>query len=275
MGFYQGGIHKYLARYIRNLPSLSGKVAIDVPCGAGRGSYEFLRKGAEVKALDLFPEFMELDGLVAQFADLSAPLPLKDNSGDFLLCEEGIEHLPNQLDVLREFGRVLRKGGVLLLTTPNYSHLRSRFSRYLFDSDYWKRIPPTEIDSVWFAKRESDDLYFGHLFLLDVQTLQSLISLAGFRVTKRVRTSLSVTSIVLGVLSFPFLCIGSFLSWALYRRKNKHIEQALRDKILWERVKLNLSPKTLFCKQIFWVMELEKDQGEVIEYLRKLQRYKP
>lgn len=273
--FYEGGIHKYVAKYIRGLPSMSGKVAVDIPCGAGRGSLELLRKGAEVIPMDLFPEFLELEGHVAQFADLSAPLPLPDNSADFLLCEEGIEHIPNQLSVLMEFGRVLRKGGVLLLTTPNYSHLRGRLSRYLFDTDYWRRVPPTEIDCVWFAKDGSSDLYFGHLFLLDVQTLQTLTALAGFRVKKRVRTAVSPTSVCLGVFSYPLLCVASLLTWAMYRKSNQHIDQALRDKILWDRVKLNLSGKTLFCKQTCWVMEREKDKDEVAEYLRQVQRYKP
>ncbi len=47
------GIHKYVAEYIHSLSDLSGKTVLDIPCGDGRASYEFLKKGAKVIALDI------------------------------------------------------------------------------------------------------------------------------------------------------------------------------------------------------------------------------
>jgi hypothetical protein len=57
-----------------------------------------------------------------------------------------------------------------------------------------------------------------------------------------------------------------------YKRKNTHVEQVTRDKILWERVKLNLLPKTLFCKHIFWVLRKEHELYEVVAKLKKMHR---
>ena len=246
------GIHGFVARYVRAMPDLTGKTVVDIPSGDGRTTREFLARGASVVPLDLFPEFFDVAGAEARHADLSATLPLDDESCDIVVCQEGIEHVPNQLHVLEEFNRVLRPGGKLLLTTPNYSHLRARASQFLFETDFWKRMPPTEIDSVWFAGKDPSQLYFGHLFLIGAQRLATLHTLAGFRVDERVKTDVGTTSVLLGVL-WPVLAAASWLTRRAYRRKVRHIDTERRETLFDERVRLNLSATTLFCKHLFWV----------------------
>lgn len=270
--FPNTGIHKYVLEYIRTLPDMSGKTVLDVPCGDGRSSYEFKKKGADVIALDLFPEFMLIDDIEAKYADLSEKLPVEDNSVDYIICQEGIEHIPNQLNVLEEFNRVLKKDGLLLLTTPNNSHMRARVSHMLLETDLWKRMPPTEIDTIWFAESNKDKLYFGHLFLLGVQHLQSLVTFSGFEVTNRIQTDRGNTAIIFSVFAYPFLILFTMLSYLYYRNKNPQVDKATKRKILWERVKLNLSPTTLFYKHIFWEMKKANSLDETIERLRNMQR---
>ena len=67
---------------------------------------------------------------------------------DFLVCQEGIEHISDKVGVFREFNRVLRKGGTLVFTIPSISHTRGRLSWFLVESDLWKRSAPNEMDSV-------------------------------------------------------------------------------------------------------------------------------
>lgn len=45
-------------------------------------------------------------------------IPEPDQSFDAIMCTEVFEHLPNPLDALEEFSRLLRKGGQLLTTAP-------------------------------------------------------------------------------------------------------------------------------------------------------------
>jgi len=270
--FPSGGIHGYVSEYIRSLPDLADKIVLDVPCGDGRAAYEFVRKGAKVIALDLYPAFMKLDEVKAEYADLSDSLPVKSSTVDYIICQEGIEHIPNQLKVLEEFNRVLKKSGRLLITTPSYSHVRARLSHFLLETSSYKRMPPTEIDSVWFADKQSEKLYFGHLFPLNVQHFQTLSVISGFRLADRIRTNIGRTSLIFGLLFYPlFVCI-TLLGWIFYRKKNLHVSQKDKDRILWERLKLNLSSLTLFYKHIFWVLEKEMELGEVAEKLRGLSR---
>ncbi len=265
-------IHRYVAEYINSLPDLSGKVILDIPCGDGRASYEFINKGAKVKALDLFPKFMKPTEIKAEYADLSETLPIENESIDYVICQEGIEHIPNQLKVLQEFNRVLKKDGILLITTPNYSHIRARLSHFFLESDYWKRMPPTEIDSIWFAENDSNKLYFGHLFLLGVQHLQSLLTFSGFRTCRRIKTDVGNTSLIMGLVLYPLLVFITLIAYLLYRSKNTYVTGKRRYQILWERVKLNLSPTTLFYKHIFWVLHKESDYRDVIDKLKEMHR---
>ncbi len=266
------GIHQYVAEYIRLLPNLTGKTILDIPCGDGRASYEFKKKGASVVALDLFPEFMSVDGIEAKYADLSEKLPIDDASIDYVICQEGIEHMPNQLNVLQEFNRILKKDGIMLITTPNYSHARARVSHLLFETDFYKRMPPTEIDSIWFANDQQAKLYFGHLFLLGVQHLQTLMTVSGFKINDRITTNISTTSLIIGVVLYPIFLSSSLLTYWIYRNKNQHISQRARQNILRDRVKLNISLKTLFCKHVFWIAKKQNNLDVVTDKLKAMQR---
>jgi len=75
-----------------------------------------------------------LSWLVASIQDV----PLPDAAFDTVISCETIEHLPEPTKALREIRRILRPGGRLLLTTPNYlgplgfyrGYLRLRGRRY-------------------------------------------------------------------------------------------------------------------------------------------------
>ncbi|MEE2889964.1 MAG: hypothetical protein VX404_05910, partial [Planctomycetota bacterium] len=132
-----------------------------------------------------------------------------------------------------------------------------------------------EIDCIWFAEEDSDKFYFGHLFLRGVQHYESLMTISGFQASERVRTDIGNASTLLAILMYPFLALFSLMSWTFYRRKNEQIDQKKRDQILWKRVLLNLSFKTLVCKHIFWVMRKESEISEVAQQLKKMQKNVP
>ena len=58
-------------------------------------------------------------------ADLNYPLQIPANSFDVIISTEVIEHLENPRAVFREFFRLLRDHGTLLVTTPNQESIRS------------------------------------------------------------------------------------------------------------------------------------------------------
>lgn len=72
------------------------------------------------------------------FCDITK-IPERDASFDAIMCIEVLEHLPSPIDALREFSRLLRPGGKLVLTAPFASlthfapyHYYSGFNRYFY-----------------------------------------------------------------------------------------------------------------------------------------------
>lgn len=78
---------------------------------------------------DLLPRPAEIPGEVEWCqADLNKPLDCDESSFDLIVSTEVIEHLENPRAVAREFARLLRPGGRLILTTPNQESIRSLLS---------------------------------------------------------------------------------------------------------------------------------------------------
>lgn len=265
----KGSIDKFVLPYIDSLPDLTGKTAIDIPSGEGRASFMFAKRGAKIRAFDLFPEFTSVAGIEGEYADLNDGVPVEDGYADFLICQEGIEHMPDKIAMFREFNRALKKGGTLIVTTPNLSNARGRIWMAVAESDSRRRMPVTEIDSLWFTEKETDRLYFGHLFLCGVQHLQTVCSITGFEIVERRRTAWSPSAIFFGVLMYPVLIVGSLLAYLSYRNKNTQVEEQQRKAILWDRVKLNLSAQTLFGKHIFWILQKAQNVDERIADLKQ------
>lgn len=72
-------------------------------------------------------------------SDISA-IPKPDQSFDVILCTEVLEHIPDPFRTLKEFSRLLRKGGQLIMTVPFASgthfapyHYFTGLNRYFYE----------------------------------------------------------------------------------------------------------------------------------------------
>ena len=95
-------------------PRLTGAV-LDVGCG--RKPYRAHVPAARYVGLDLdTPELRELGGADLFYA--GGAFPVADGEFDAVVCSQVLEHIFAPAEFLAEIRRVLRPGGVLLLTTP-------------------------------------------------------------------------------------------------------------------------------------------------------------
>lgn len=117
---------------------------LDLPCGTGYLSIRALDRGWRVTPAELLPEHWQGgDRAHVRKMDLNATLPLEDNVVDAAICCEGMEHIENPWLVLREFHRVVRPGGHVIISLPNTIDLRQRFRmlRRGYWGHYFPRVP--------------------------------------------------------------------------------------------------------------------------------------
>jgi 2-polyprenyl-6-hydroxyphenyl methylase/3-demethylubiquinone-9 3-methyltransferase len=102
--------------------SLRDKTFLDAGCGTGLFSAVAAQRGAHVTSLDVGERLLSE---VASKCDSHrvvgdvAHLPFADASFDVVLSTEVVEHLPHPEQGVRELCRVVKPGGLLILTTPN------------------------------------------------------------------------------------------------------------------------------------------------------------
>lgn len=250
----------YVESWIEDRKGLfKGKTVLDLPAGNGVSSKQLHSIGAKVFAGDLFPEFFRVPELTCDFVDLAEKLPYADRSMDFVLCQEGIEHVTDQYRVFNEFARILKDEGTLVVTTPNYSNLRARMSYLLNESELMGKImPPNEVDSVWFSPAHKDKIYFGHVNLIGVQRLRLFAKMAGLQLVKVHANRVNYTALLLFPVLYPFIC---YFSWASYRRMKRKQGRAAAEKV-HESFKLALSPAVLLQNHL--IVEFVKRPGEQV-----------
>jgi SAM-dependent methyltransferase len=117
---------------------------LDFGCGEGHLATALLRRGVEVVAVDVAAEPLRRararhPDLDVRLAEPETPLPMEDCSFDAVWAGETIEHIADTSGWLSELRRVLRSGGVVLLSTPGHgplSRLRLGLSLRAFEAHF-------------------------------------------------------------------------------------------------------------------------------------------
>ena len=136
---------------------------LDVGCATGHFVQVFKDKGWDATGIDV-SEYStrfarEERGLNVLTGDV-AKANLPKNHYDLITLLNVVEHLPNPREVLKELGRVLKKNGVLVITTPNAGSAVAKIRK-----DKW-----------WGYDDE------GHIHFFSLRTLDQLLDELGMEI---------------------------------------------------------------------------------------------
>lgn len=212
-------IHEKVLELLKTAPGISSyRRHLDI--GAGRGTLIGKIQDTfkvESAACDYTDELMRLPGQKVDIANLNdEPLPYPDASFDIVTATEVIEHLEHFRRVVREIHRVLRPGGVCILSTPNILNLNSRL-RFL-GFGFWNLFGPLPV--------KHSALYStgGHINPVSWFYIAHAMLDAGFENVTSHIDKVQRSAVAKLVLLYPFIWIASRLAMRKERRRFRTLD---------------------------------------------------
>lgn len=188
---------------------------LDIPSGAGAFTQRMQKHGIEVHSADI-ENILMVENSHFQIANMNHPLPYEDNFFCSVACIDGIEHLERPFDFVRECHRVLRKGGSLVISTPNISALRSRW-RWMLTGHHNKCKTPLD---------ETEPTPLHHINMFSFPRLRYALHSNGFVID-------TITTNRIKVVSYsylPWVPFSYLKTLAVYSKEEKDAGQRKRNK---------------------------------------------
>ena len=116
---------EHLHRYALARELVAGKDVLDIASGEGYGSAMLAAVAGNVIGVDISEDAVSHASLRYRKNNLEfrlgscSDIPLDENSVDFVVCFETIEHHDRHVEMMNEIKRVLRSDGTLVLSSPN------------------------------------------------------------------------------------------------------------------------------------------------------------
>jgi len=217
-------LHQIAINYLKRLTT--GKV-LDIPSGPGYLMRDLQALGFEGISAEIDEDLHCFNDVEYRKVDMTGRFPFDDNSFDYVVSIEGIEHIENYFAFLREIGRILKPGGQLFLTTPNMLSLESRMEFFFsgFHSLAGKPIP-----------LDTENIYFEHINPVALNQLYFALSRVGFNVTDVLTQKFRKGSVLLYYIFYPFIQYGLFKACFLRekdanrKKQNRELYRLLKSK---------------------------------------------
>jgi SAM-dependent methyltransferase len=134
--------HEHILRMIEN--EARGRV-LDAPCGEGALSIRLKEMGFTVECCDIDLDLFKVKELTVRYAEFNlGTIPHPDQSFDLVTSVNGLHRLWNPQNAIDEYVRVLKPGGVLFASIPNYARI-SRRLRFLIAGGIARNISKKNI----------------------------------------------------------------------------------------------------------------------------------
>jgi len=176
-------------RAAKDLAPPTGGVLLDLGCGNGAQTMLFAGEFSIIVAADIIEEHLRVlrertkrDGVADRIVPLlydGHHLPVATGSVDYAISFEVLEHVEDESRTLSELARVVKAGGVLVMTVPNRWWF---FETHGADLPFlpWNRVP----FFGWLPRRIHDR--YARARNYSRSELVSKVSSAGFNVSKTV-----------------------------------------------------------------------------------------
>lgn len=158
---------EHLHRYAVALNLVKDKIVLDIACGSGYGTNILSTYSKKVCGVDIDESSINnakkvYNKINIEFkAGSAVAIPYKDNFFDIVVSFETIEHIKEHDEMLKEIKRVLKKDGILIISTPDkafYSDARNFNNQFhikeLYEHEF-KELLEKYFSNIKFLKQVS------------------------------------------------------------------------------------------------------------------------
>ncbi len=130
-------------------------------------------------------------------------------------------------------------------------------------------LAPNELDSIWMSKQDiTDEIYYGHIFLIGILKLRCIAKLAGFKIKHIEFTRIKSTAFILTLLFYPFILVSNWITYKKRLAQNKDVDNDLKREVYKEIFHLSINPKILVDGHLFVEFEKTNELNEIASFLR-------
>lgn len=197
---------------------------LDIPTGTGVLADRLHKMGFEVFCCDINPSFFAAKDLTVTFGDMNKQLPYEAGYFEYIICLDGLEHLENPFKAIKEFSRVIKKGGRLFISIPNYLNIERRM-RFLITGVFSKLA-----HRLKYRDDLKGDVSMLHINQMGYPVLKFFLEWNGFRVMKLEidRPKPKLKYFLPLVWLIRFYC----MFWPMETRGSYLLDETLSDQIL-------------------------------------------
>jgi len=169
------------------LTELPRGCVLDVPAGEGALARRLVDAGFDVDCSDLYPEIFRLNNVSITQGNLDGVLPFATGSFDYVACIEGLEHIENPRQAVREFARVLKPGGHLITSVPNILNVEERLKWLVYGyTSHFKPLTRSYVESVRRQSGDKEEVAL-HVNPIGYSELRFTLEQSGFEIVKLYR----------------------------------------------------------------------------------------
>jgi ubiquinone/menaquinone biosynthesis C-methylase UbiE len=168
-------------RLVNFAGSLEGKSILDLGCGWGGVVLDAAQQGRAQSVVGIEPDeerlaiarelLKECGATHAEiFCGIGEKLPFPDNSFDIVASYQVLEHVQDPAQVMAEVARVLKPGGVVHFSTPNYMGFWEPHYKI-----FWFPLLPKPLGRLYLKLRGRQTGFLGHLNYVNPFSIRKLL----------------------------------------------------------------------------------------------------
>jgi SAM-dependent methyltransferase len=198
----------------QTIPFSSNKKVLDIACGVSLLGKAF---SDHVYAIDTSKEaikFAQKNNIKARLGNAENRLDYPDNYFDIVIASQIIEHLVNPDHLILEARRVLKKGGIIIIVTPNLASWLNRgllllgFQPFFTEVSTFDKTLGIKFTRKFTKVRDT----VGHLRIFTLRALKDILEFHKFKIIKISGMEFSLFPFPLNLLDITFSTVPSFSS---------------------------------------------------------------